>query len=447
MAKSFLDENEFRAKKVFKKFENKQKSTYSFNKKKDLNFSTYQNSNNTNFNKSSYYVVSKITSSSKNQESLKQHLKYISRNGEVELESSDGEIFRGKEDFKNLFYSYNVGYKIPTKIEINNLGIKEKRETFNFVFSMKDYENASIEDIKKASINTFKKVYPNNYFVIAKHTDTDNPHCHICLKAVDDFGKRINPKKSDLAKIREIFAYELQNMDIKAYAKSTKNLKEEFNEYKKNINENHHYNEVLAFGEAHYKFDPKKDMSFFVKYKTFNDKEVEIWGKDLKDVFLQNNIYIGDKIKLGVVGQQENYCLIEEKNNEFFQKIVYKNLWDVSIKNKDEKQLHIIKKKLSKYTYVGKCFDEIADIGRANKNFDSNKKECFYVKLKKINDKYIYIFDDKLENLCQKYNLKVGSKCIIDKNTLNLTIPKEQELINQEIILKNRFQKLYEREL
>lgn len=63
------------------------------------------------------------------------------------------------------------------------------------VFSMKTHSTTPKEKLQQATITSLKKIYPNNFFVVAFHGDTDNPHCHICLKIADKNGKRINPKK------------------------------------------------------------------------------------------------------------------------------------------------------------------------------------------------------------------------------------------------------------
>ena len=64
------------------------------------------------------------------------------------------------------------------------------------IFSMKDYTGVNEfgfdpQLVRKAAIHTIEKHYPNNFFVAALHTDTNNPHCHICLKIRDNDGKRI----------------------------------------------------------------------------------------------------------------------------------------------------------------------------------------------------------------------------------------------------------------
>ena len=44
--------------------------------------------------------------------------------------------------------------------------------------------------------------------VFALHTDTDNPHVHVCIKmaSIKKRSKRLNPRKNDLQRWREGFA-------------------------------------------------------------------------------------------------------------------------------------------------------------------------------------------------------------------------------------------------
>ncbi|WKW30254.1 hypothetical protein IXZ18_11165 (plasmid) [Campylobacter fetus subsp. venerealis bv. intermedius] len=156
MAKNnIFDEDIFKAKRVIKRFEAKQKSTYIYSIKSKKNIS-YLNK------KNSKEVVVKITGSAKDFEGLKGHIKYISRNGDIELFSSDNEIFTGKNDFKNAITNFNSGDKIPTKNELFTNGKKPKRETLNFVFSMRDHLQAPANKIQEAAIKTLKE----NFLII-----------------------------------------------------------------------------------------------------------------------------------------------------------------------------------------------------------------------------------------------------------------------------------------
>ncbi|AIR81579.1 nickase/relaxase (plasmid) [Campylobacter fetus subsp. venerealis 97/608] len=340
MAKNnIFDEDIFKAKRVIKRFEAKQKSTYIYSIKSKKNIS-YLNK------KNSKEVVVKITGSAKDFEGLKGHIKYISRNGDIELFSSDNEIFTGKNDFKNAITNFNSGDKIPTKNELFTNGKKPKRETLNFVFSMRDHLQAPANKIQEAAIKTLKEKFPNNYFLAAIHNDTDNPHCHICLKITDAYGKRINPKKSDLDDIRKNFALELNRMNIDATATIRKKVK--LGKDGKIIDEpevkSQHY-EVVGFGEAPYKFTADNDQSYYVNYKTPTGKIVTIWSKDLKKVIEENEINVGEFCRFTIIGEQEmKFVYFDKKTKNTIEKTAYKKIWDVSVNGRLEKELKPLKK-------------------------------------------------------------------------------------------------------
>ncbi|OCS40126.1 hypothetical protein CFVI92203_09185 [Campylobacter fetus subsp. venerealis cfvi92/203] len=340
MAKySIFDEDIFKAKRVIKRFEAKQKSTYAYSikSKKSISYSNKKNSKE---------VVVKITGSAKDFEGLKGHIKYISRNGDIELFSSDNEIFIGKDDFKNAIDNFNSGDRIPSKNALFTNGKKPKRETLNFVFSMKDHLQAPANKIQEAAIKVLKEKFPDNYFLTAIHNDTDNPHCHICLKITDAHGKRINPKKSDLDELRKNFALELNRMNIDATATIRKKIK--IGKDGKIIDEpeikSHHY-EVVGFGEALYKFNPSNDQSYYVSYKTPTGKIATIWSKDLKNVIEGNRINVGEFCRFAITGEQEmKFVYFDKKTKNTIEKTAYKKIWDVSINGRSEKELKPLKK-------------------------------------------------------------------------------------------------------
>ena len=90
--KKSFDYEQF-SKKTFNRIELGNKSTFNFkNKNKTSNTQT-----NNNYKKSNEVIV-KITGDSKNIESLKAHIDYISRNGDVEIFLNEQESFIGKDD-------------------------------------------------------------------------------------------------------------------------------------------------------------------------------------------------------------------------------------------------------------------------------------------------------------------------------------------------------------
>lgn len=434
-SKPYYEEESWKAKKVFEEFEKKQKSTFNYKHKNIHNNITHQNYSTNSGNE----VIVKITGSGKNYESLKNHIDYISRDGSLDLESRDEEIFVGKSNLKEAYKSYDTNHKIPTKNEIKKMDIKEKRETINIIFSMKDHKNVSTKQIKEAAKNTIQKLYPNNYFLISMHNDTDNPHCHMCLKIVDDFGKRIDIRKSDINNIRSLFAKELNKLGVNAKA-TIKN--KNYLATKEETHKNHHY-KVLSFGEAHYKFDTKNEKSFYVRYKTKNDKEVEIWSKDLKRVIENSNLAIGDYARFAIVDNIPNSIIIK-KDNEFYKKTSYSSKWDVSIKNKNEKILNAVQKLKTEYEKCDEPLNEIIEFGVANYKFDETQNKSFYVKLKNYNGKIFELWNKNLEKILESNKLKVGDKCLLkfdkeenrwnvisenkqSKNTINLNQEKEEK--------------------
>ncbi|MBR8465814.1 relaxase/mobilization nuclease domain-containing protein [Campylobacter sp. faydin G-140] len=237
---------------------------------------------------------------------------------------------------KELFY----------KKRVNTNAKKPKRETLNFVFSMRDHLQAPANKIQEAAIKVLKEKFPDNYFLAAIHNDTDNPHCHICLKITDAHGKRINPKKSDLDDLRKNFALELNRMNIDATATIRKKI--QINKDGKIIDEpeikSHHY-EVTGFGEAPYKFNSDNDQSYYVNYKTPTGKIVTIWSKDLKKVIEENKINVGEFCRFAITGEQEmKFVYFDKKTKNTIEKTSYKKMWDVSVNDRLEKELKPLKK-------------------------------------------------------------------------------------------------------
>ncbi|EJH1638832.1 relaxase/mobilization nuclease domain-containing protein, partial [Campylobacter jejuni] len=206
-------------------------------------------------------------------------------------------------------------------------------------------------------ITTLKRMYPNNFFVVAFHNDTDNPHCHVCLKVADKNGKRINPKKADLANLRAEFANALNELGIEAKATNKKQREVEINqEFSVKLNTNNeinqapkikmHYYQVMDFGEANYQFSTDKNAkkSYYVSYKT-KKGITTIWGQDLERVVRENKVLRGEYARFKIVGQEEYEIKRKAKINNKWQEVIKtlkKPIWEVSVigREKDLKQIN-----------------------------------------------------------------------------------------------------------
>ncbi|EAH9176487.1 spore coat protein CotH [Campylobacter coli] len=350
-------DDEIIAKKVFTKIENASKLPLNYiNKNRDKytkDIKTGKLISKNMFRKNTEVVV-KITSGSKNSQALSKHLDYISRDGNVELITNDFDRYVGEDEIlevKRIFK--NEGSPIPLYKE----GAKEKRHTINMVFSMKEHSTTPKEKLQQAVITTLKRMYPNNFFVVAFHNDTDNPHCHVCLKVADKNGKRINPKKADLANLRAEFAKALNELGVEAKATNKKQREVEINqEFSVKLNTNNeinqapkikmHYYQVMDFGEANYQFSTDKNAkkSYYVSYKT-KKGITTIWGQDLERVVRENKVLRGEYARFKIVGQEEYEIKRKAKINNKWQEVVKtlkKPIWEVSVigREKDLKQIN-----------------------------------------------------------------------------------------------------------
>lgn len=421
--KRILDDEWWRPKRVITDLEKKAKSSYAYNnqlgiyKNRFKSVITYTKTS----SKKQTEVVIKFTGSSKNYEGLKAHLRYISRNGEVEVQSSDGCKFIGKSDLNILSESFNSGDRIPTQREIRDNSLKEQREAIHVVFSMKDYQFASGAKIKEAAMNCISKMYPDNYFCIAIHNDTDNPHCHLVLKVKDYLGRRINPKKSDIANMRLSFANELIKLGVEAKATTKSNSRNsekdkgiyiagDYNNGEKH--KAHHY-KVTGYGRANYKFDKDNEESFFVSYMTTKGKEIFIWANDLERVVKENDVKIDDYCRFVITAESPvTFNVHDKKKNVWYEKTAYKKVWDVSIENKNEKVLEPLKNFTpNDYKQVDEPYNEVVDFGIDHYQFNYDMPKSYFVKMLNPNRKEFCIWGKDLENIIKNENIVFGDKC------------------------------------
>ena len=172
--------------------------------------------------KRSTQVMVRITpGKNRTMKSLAQHHLYIAREdaestndreegaiGES-LIDQDGVIRQGKEAVEELTWAWaHTGPELPEH--------SDTRMAFNIIFSMPQGTDAQAvyESVREASAVEFA----GHQWVMAQHFDEPQVHCHVCVKAEGLDGQRFNPRKADLQRWRERFAYELRFRGIEAEA-------------------------------------------------------------------------------------------------------------------------------------------------------------------------------------------------------------------------------------
>lgn len=155
-------------------------------------------------------VMVKITGSSNGLATVKHHLDYISRNGEVEMFNEASETLKGRDDLKALLAQMKAA-QIPAE--------GNKREYLHVLFSMP--AGTPEKAVRDAVAEFCKDEFGNRRYVAAQHNDTDHVHVHVCVgtRDIDRADEpRLSPRKDDLFRWRQGFADKLRENGVDAAA-------------------------------------------------------------------------------------------------------------------------------------------------------------------------------------------------------------------------------------
>lgn len=164
-------------------------------------------------------VMVKISGGGRGMRPIRAHLNYISRNGQLPVETQDGERIVGHGDLATLAGEWQMG-GFPIGENSN------RREAFNIVLSMPAGTDAVA--LHRAARDFAKNEFSNYQYALVLHTlendpnrnPSENPHVHLCVKTRGIDGVRLNPRKSDLRRWREQFAECLREHGVEAEATS-----------------------------------------------------------------------------------------------------------------------------------------------------------------------------------------------------------------------------------
>jgi hypothetical protein len=154
-------------------------------------------------------VMVKVTGGGRGMKAIAAHLRYISKNGRLEIEDERGQTMRGKDTLRELVDDWRFGGSL---IE----DASSRREAFNIMLSMpRGTDPASVQ---WAAREFAKTELADHKFVMVLHDHQANPHVHISVRAESKHGRRLNPRKTDLHRWRETFAAKLHERGIEAEA-------------------------------------------------------------------------------------------------------------------------------------------------------------------------------------------------------------------------------------
>jgi hypothetical protein len=154
-------------------------------------------------------VMVKVTGGGRGMAAIRAHFRYISKNGRLAIEDDRGVVERGRDALNQIErqWQFGGGY-------IGEEG--HRREAFNIMLSMPRGTDPLI--VQKAARGFATIEFADHRCVMVLHDHQANPHVHLSVKAESRHGHRLNPRKADLHRWREIFAARLREWGVDAEA-------------------------------------------------------------------------------------------------------------------------------------------------------------------------------------------------------------------------------------
>lgn len=164
-------------------------------------------------------VMVKVSGGARTLAGVERHMAYIGRKGKLGLEDDLGTRLDGKGFERSLIEDWDLDIEaLKRQTERSIRGVrKPPKLVHNIIFSMPPGTPP------QKVLNAVKKLAHNEWqlkhrYAITLHTDDDHPHVHVVVKAVSEYGERLNIRKATLREWRQQFAANLRELGIGANA-------------------------------------------------------------------------------------------------------------------------------------------------------------------------------------------------------------------------------------
>jgi len=148
---------------------------------------------------------------------VRQHLAYVGRQGEVELQTDDGQRLRDRDAPADLIEDWDLDLA-ECQSGLGGLqGRRAPKLVHKLVFSMPAGTPADKVLVATRGFCSAQLALKHRY-ALALHTDEPHPHVHVIIKAISEHGERLNIRKATLRQWREEFANQLRRVGIAANA-------------------------------------------------------------------------------------------------------------------------------------------------------------------------------------------------------------------------------------
>ena len=174
-------------------------------------------------------VLVKISGGGRDADGVQAHFEYIDRHGKLDIETDHGEVLHGKRAATELINDWALDYgAVPgaphSRSKVGPDGKRRQpRQAFNIVLSMP--AGTPPQKVLKAVKKFAREEFAHQHrYAMALHAEEKgkhgmHPHVHLVVKAEHEYGgSRLNPRKADLQRWRELFAEHLTALGVAATA-------------------------------------------------------------------------------------------------------------------------------------------------------------------------------------------------------------------------------------
>jgi hypothetical protein len=164
-------------------------------------------------------MVKVLTKGANSVAAVRKHLGYIGRDGELDLETDDGEKLRGEGAGKSVVEDWDLDLdEVRRKADLAaTRGRDPPRLVHKVLFSMPAGTPPS--KVLMAVQNFCREEFSLKHrYALALHTDEPHPHVHVVIKAISEQGRRLNIRKATLREWRAEFARHLRVVGVEANA-------------------------------------------------------------------------------------------------------------------------------------------------------------------------------------------------------------------------------------
>jgi Relaxase/Mobilisation nuclease domain len=164
-------------------------------------------------------MVKVLTKGGQDLKAVGRHLAYLSREGDVEIETDDGRRLSGEGTEQVLLEDWDLDLEEArrTRELRSRPGLARPKLVHKVVLSMP--AGTPADGLLRAARAFASEIFGAQHrYAMVLHTDEPHPHVHMVIKAVSEQGIRLNIRKETLREWRREFARHLRAQGINANA-------------------------------------------------------------------------------------------------------------------------------------------------------------------------------------------------------------------------------------